>query len=253
MKTKILSKTCTIILLLILTISVQNVFSQKDSTEHKVLKNTVRFNLTNPLIFGKSYIIGYERVVGPSQSFAINIGTFSFPKVGSLDLGSSYNISNTTDVGGFNISGEYRFYQSKLNHYDAPRGVYIGPYVAYNKTHRSITMTSTGVVGQFDAGYKFSVATLGFQLGYQFVFWNRVSLDMILFGPGISGYSFKTELSTTLDPAKEAELFQKINDALAQKIPGWDKVIAPGEMHKNDTFNTTSAGFRYMFMVGFRF
>lgn len=117
----------------------------------------------------------------------------------------------------------------------------------------TLTSTDSGSEGQFDAGYEFRVATLGFQLGYQFVFWNRVSLDMILLGPGLSAYSLKTTLSTNLDPDKEAELFQKINDALAAKIPGWDKVIEPGEMERNDTFNTTSAGFRYMVMLGFRF
>jgi hypothetical protein len=251
MKTNILITIRILVLLFLFLIPVQKVFSQ-DSIVPKIRKNTIRINVTNPLIFGKSYILGYERIVGHKQSFAINVGTFSFPQIGSLDL-SGYTIDQAKDVGGFNISGDYRFYQSKVNKYDAPRGVYIGPYVAYNKTRRSITLTSPDVVGKFDAGYEFRVATVGFQLGYQFVFWNRVSLDMILFGPGLSGYSLKTELSTTLDPAKEAELFQKINDALAAKIPGWDKVIAPGEMQGGETFNTTSAGFRYMVMLGFRF
>jgi len=168
-------------------------------------------------------------------------------------LGSEYKINETNDAGGLNLSADYRFYLSKLNKYHAPRGVYIGPYAAFNKSYRSITLTSSDVAGQFDAGYEFRVATAGVQLGYQFVFWNRVSLDMILMGPGLSGYSLKTELSTNLDPAKEEELFQKINDALAAKIPGWDKVIEPGTMQKNETFNTTSAGFRYMVMLGFRF
>jgi hypothetical protein len=226
--------------------------TQTGSKDQKNFKNTVRINITNPLIFGKSYILGYERTIGHKQSFSINIGTFSLPELGSLDL-SGYTLEQSKDVGGFNISADYRFYQSKVNRYDAPRGVYIGPYAAFNKTHRNMTLTSPDVEGQFDAGYEFKVGTLGFQLGYQFVFWNRVSLDMILMGPGISAYSWKTSISTTLDPAKEEELFQKINDALAARIPGWDKVIEPGEMHKNDTFNTTSAGFRYMVMLGFRF
>lgn len=250
---KILVTTRSLGLFFLLLISFQSVFCQEDTIVSKIRKNTIRVNITNPAIFGESYIFGYERIVGHKQSFAIGIGTFSLPKLGGVDLGSQYQISSTADNGGFNFSAEYRFYQSKVNKYDAPRGVYIGPYAAINKTHRSITMTSTGVVGQFDAGYEFRVATAGLQLGYQFVFWNRVSLDMILMGPGISGYSIKTTLSTTLDPAQEEELFQKINDAIAAKFPGWDKVIEPGEMHKNDTFKTTSAGFRYLVMLGFRF
>lgn len=253
MKTRMLITTRSLILFLLLLISFQQIYCQEETKAPKILKNTIRINITNPMIFGKSYILGYERIVNHRQSFAVNFGTFSLPKFSSLDLGSEYQVSKTTDSGGFNISGDYRFYQSRVNKYDAPRGVYIGPYAAFNKTNRSITMTSTGVVGQFDAGYEFRVATAGLQLGYQFVFWERISLDMILMGPGISGYSLKTTLSTTLDPAKEEELFQKINDAIAAKVPGWDKVVEPGEMHKNDTFKTTSAGFRYMVMLGFRF
>ena len=253
MKKRILSTTRSLLLLFVFLISIQNVFCQGDSIKPKIRKNTLRVNITNPMIFGKSYILGYERIVNHKQSFAIGVGSFSLPKLRDVDFGSEYNVVSTSDNGGLNISGEYRFYQSKVNKYDAPRGVYIGPYAAFNKTHRSMTMTSTGVVGQFDAGYEFRVATVGLQLGYQFVFWERVSLDMILMGPGLSGYSLKTTLSTTLDPDKEEELFQKINDAIAARFPGWDQVIAPGEMHKNDTFKTTSAGFRYMVMLGFRF
>lgn len=227
--------------------------TQAETKDQKILKNTIRFNITNPLIFGESFIIGYERIVRPNQSFSINVGSFSLPKMSDLDLGSEYNVERTGNKGGYNIAGDYRFYLSKVNRYDAPRGVYIGPYVSLSQSKRSISLTSTGVVGQFDAGYTFRASTFGFQFGYQFVFWRRVSLDMILMGPGISAYSIKTELSTTLDPAKEEELFQKINDAIAAKIPGYDKVIEPGTMKRGDTFNTTSAGYRYVVMLGFRF
>jgi hypothetical protein len=252
MKTKILSKNFLMVLLLLLMITGQKVFGQKDSTDHKILKNTIRFNLTNPLIFGNSYILGYERVVRPNQTFSINIGTFSLPQLGSLNLESNYNLTSTKNESGYSFSGDYRFYLGSVNKYGAPRGVYIGPYVSNNKAKRNISLTSTDV-GKFDVGYTFSALTLGFQLGYQFVFWDRVSLDMILMGPGISGYSLKTEVSTNLDPAKEAELFQKINEALAEKIPGYSRVIAPGSITKAGTFNTTSFGYRYLIMLGFRF
>jgi len=90
-------------------------------------------------------------------------------------------------------------------------------------------------------------------MGYQFIFWDRVSLDMMMFGPGISFYSLKANLSTSLDPERESELFKKINDKLAEKIPGYDKVISPGEFEKTGNFNTTNAGYRYIVMIGYRF
>jgi diaminopimelate decarboxylase len=104
-----------------------------------------------------------------------------------------------------------------------------------------------------DLEFTFHVLTVGFQLGYQFVFWNRVTLDMILFGPGISWYKFKADLSTNLDPDEESELFQKINDALEEKIPGYSLVIEPGSFEKNGSVNTTTLGYRYVVMVGIRF
>jgi hypothetical protein len=48
-------------------------------------------------------------------------------------------------------------------------------------------------------------------------------------------------------------LFQKINDALASKIPGYDLVLSPGTFEKTGSMKTTSLGFRYVIMLGIRF
>ena len=236
----------------LLLIFTRNGFSQKDTTHQKIRKNTLRICITNPIIFGNSYIFGYERLVGRNQSFSVNFGTLTLPKFSSLDLKSDYNIISTGSSSGYNISGDYRFYLGKVNKFDAPRGVYIGPYIGLTDTRRSITLSSSDT-GQFDASYKFNVISAGCELGYQFVFWDRLSLDMILLGPGIAGYSLKKDLSTTLSPADEEELFQKINDALAARIPGYSGVIEPGSNTGTGTYKTTSLGFRYMIMLGFRF
>jgi hypothetical protein len=107
--------------------------------------------------------------------------------------------------------------------------------------------------GDVNADFRFRIASVGFQMGYQFVFWNRVSLDMVLFGPGIASYKIKTDLGTTLPPDQESELFQKINEALKAKIPGYDFVLDPGSYEKTGSLNTTSLGFRYVIMLGIRF
>jgi hypothetical protein len=83
--------------------------------------------------------------------------------------------------------------------------------------------------------------------------WNRVSLDMVLFGPGRAAYKLTRELSTTLDPETEAEFFQKLNDALNEKIPGYDFALKPGSHEKTGSYKTTSVGFRYVVMLGIRF
>lgn len=222
----------------------------------KDLKNSVKFNLTNPMIFGdECLILGYERTIGSHQSFSVSIGRFSLPRLFNINTDSIKDLTKDIKTKGFHASGDYRFYLSKENKYDSPHGVYIGPYFTYNSYTRYFNLKATTNVfdGELNADLNFRVATMGFQLGYQFIFWNRVTLDMILFGPGVGAYKMKASLSTTLDPDSESELFQKINDVLEERIPGYSQVINPGTFEKTGTYNTTGAGFRYVVMVGFRF
>jgi len=112
------------------------------------------------------------------------------------------------------------------------------------------------VEGKIDEVYtnlKFNIHSIGAELGYQFVFCDRVALDLILLGPGFGFYSVKAEIGTALDPDKERELFQKLNEILADRIPGYDKIIEPGEFRKDGTYSTEGIGFRYVVRVGYRF
>jgi hypothetical protein len=234
----------------------QSVKEQDSIPEKKNLKNTIRINLTNPMIFGTGcYMFGYERTIGNHQSFSVNIGRFSMPRLVSISTDSLKDITGDTHSSGFHLSGDYRFYLAKENKYNAPHGLYIGPYATYNAFSRDFKLSSKteSYTGELNANMRFRVATIGFQLGYQFIFWNRITLDMILFGPGVGGYKLNTDLSTNLDPDQESELFQKINDAIKDKIPGYSRVIDSGTFEKTGSYNTSGMGFRYVVMLGFRF
>jgi hypothetical protein len=250
-------KTLTLIFIQLLLISgAQTICGQDEKPEKKNLKNSVKVNLTNPMIFGTNcYMIGYERTIGDHQSFSVNIGRFSLPRFVSINTDSVSEITKDMNSKGFHFSGDYRFYLSKENRYHSPHGVYIGPYMTYNSYGRDFkyAVNTQSFTGDVNADFTFSIASVGFQMGYQFVFWNRVSLDMVMFGPGIASYKIKANLDTTFDPDQEAELFQKINDALAEKIPGYDLVLQPGEFEKTGSYKTTSLGFRYIIMLGIRF
>jgi hypothetical protein len=247
---------------LIVIILVQHVFSQvvtqvNDSTLlKKNRKNTVKLNLTSPMIFGdNNYVLGYERTIGKHQSFSVHLGTFSLGQL--LDINTDSIKGLTTDIKsyGMSVSGDYRFYLKKENKYNSPHGIYIGPYFAYNRFSRDFEFeaNTASFSGKLNADFLFSVTTVGFQLGYQFVFRDRITLDMILFGPGVSRYKYKAELSTNLDAEEESELFQKINEKLQEKIPGFSLVIEPTTFEKTGSVNTTSFGYRYIVMLGFRF
>jgi hypothetical protein len=232
------------------------VYSQDTNSVQLERKNSVKVNITNPMIFGKNaFVFGYERTIGNHQSFSVNMGKFSMPKLFSIGTDSIIDNSSNRSSKGISLSGDYRFYLANENKYNSPHGIYIGPYFAFNKFSRQfeLTVNSNAFKGQINTDFSFRAATMGFQLGYQFIFWNRVSLDMILFGPGISFYKLNAGLSTTFDPNQEAALFKKINDVLQEKIPGYSLAVKPGSFEKTGSGNTTGAGYRYVVMIGFRF
>jgi hypothetical protein len=90
-------------------------------------------------------------------------------------------------------------------------------------------------------------------LGYQFVFWNRVSLDLVLAGPGIGSYKLEAKLGTNLSESDRAKLLDALNEALQEKFPGYSVAVDEDEFKRNGTANTTTLGYRYMVQLGFRF
>ncbi|HEY6144534.1 MAG TPA: hypothetical protein VIV55_14075 [Flavobacterium sp.] len=227
----------------------------------KEFKNTIRFNITNPLIFGKkSIIFGYERVLKNNQSFSINIGQASLSPFSFFD-DSELKAKSILNEEGFNISGDYRFYLTKLNKYNAPRGVYIGPYYSFNtfrKEHRwEFTKDGVEAPVSIDSDLKIDIHTVGFELGYQFVFWKRFSVDMILLGPGVAAYKLKSEIGGNLSEEDKQKFFEKLNEALEDEFPGYSGTIGSGsnegEFEKSGRRNTTGLGYRYMVQIGYRF
>jgi hypothetical protein len=228
-------------------------YAQKDTA----FKNGMKINLTNPLIFGtRSLQLGYERLIGTNQSFSVNIGTASFPILTFSNTDTTIGLlTKEYEDRGFHISGDYRFYLKHENKYPAPRGVYIGPFYSYNYFNRVNTwsMDSETFQGSIQSDLSLNVHTIGFELGYQFVFWNRLTLDLLLMGPGIGFYGINAKLNTTLSPEDDEAFFEALNSILSEKIPGYDLVIGSGEFNKTGSVRTTSLGFRYMVMIGFRF
>src|SRR5688572_15777181 len=162
----------------------QGLIAQEKMEGEKTYKNTLRFNITNPVILStKSLIFGYERLMNNRQSFSVNLGQASFP---SLNIISTDSLSAHTNAAekGFNFSFDYRFYLPKQNKYDAPRGVYIGPFYSYNfnekKNEWTLKSSNGGTPRTIETKTWFSIHTIGLELGYQFILWRRISLDMIL-------------------------------------------------------------------------
>ncbi len=221
----------------------------------KLKRNTISVNITNPsLISTKFLTVGYERILTSNQSFMVQMGSFSIPRF-TQSLSDSLGLNTDYKDKGFHASVDYRFYLKKQNKYSAPRGVYIGPYYAYNYLNREVNwiLDGTNFNGNVNTNFKLNIHAIGFQMGYQFVFWDRLSLDLILAGPGLGVYNLKTELNTTLSPDEESEFFDKLNQYLEDHLPGYDKVIDAGEFKRTGNFNTVDVAYRYSMRIGYRF
>ncbi len=223
--------------------------------ELKVRKNTILVNVTNPsLISTRFFTVTYERILPNNQSFSVGVGSFSLPRFLS-DVADSLGINTDYSDKGFHFSCDYRFYLKKENKYSAPRGIYIGPYYAYNHLTRGVNWQMDGQTfnGDVLTDLKLNIHTIGFELGYQFVFWDKLAVDMILIGPGFGSYGLNTVLNTTLSPDQESEFFERLNNYLENHIPGYEWVIKPGEFKKNGSYNTWDLGYRYSIRIGYRF
>lgn len=228
-----------------------------ETKKEKYFKNTIRLNITNPLIFGKtSFVVGYERVFNEKFSASLNVGRTALPSFGILKFkgDSTLQLNKSTKDKGFHITGDFRYYPSTENKYAAPRGIYFGPYASYVTMGRenAWTLNSNNFNGDVSTDLNFSFFSVGAQLGYQFVIWKRIALDFVLLGPGIAFYELSAKIKTDLPAEDESALFERINEILEEKFPGYNFAF-DGDFAATGRGNTTSLGYRYVVHLGFRF
>lgn len=244
--------------LLILLFGFGELYSQQTAPEkEKEHKNIIRYNLSGGLLFGVNHYIvfGYERVVGPHQSFSVNIGRATLPKLVSFNT-DSLNVSQDKKNTGFNVSVDYRFYLAKENRYHAPHGLYIGPYFSYNHFLRENNWTyqnSGSAVQAASTKTTFDIYTIGGELGYQFIIWKRLALDFVMIGPGISHYNLSSSITGDLTDAQRQKLREGVIQIITQKFPGMNYVFSDKHLDANGKLGTWSIGYRYIIHIGFAF
>jgi hypothetical protein len=234
---------------------------KSDSTDSvPVLKpihrNTIKFNPTPMLIWGemRNITFSYERVINPKQSFSIQAGYLVYPKLFEDTLVDLISLTRRHKYG-LNLSADYRFYPFKRNKRPVPDGLYIGPYVSYygNFFENDFDILNTTIDQNGNYKCNINIVNVGFELGYQFIFWKRLSLDLLLFGPSVSFYSANLKVSGSLD---EDEI-QNISDEVAQKLldrfPMIGYLFTNGELSKTGFRSKFGAGFRYSIQIGFHF
>ncbi|HKO77643.1 MAG TPA: hypothetical protein VJU52_10515 [Flavobacterium sp.] len=241
-----------IALIFVLTISSINVFSQSNSRD---LKNSVKFNVTNMLLYDNSYQFSYERIIKENQSLNVFVGYQEFPLI-TVDLSDNASFSKKSRRDGFSVGADYRFFLGSVNKYKAPRGVYLAPFVSFFQfgTNRDISYTdSNNVVNTVNLSSKFNLVNIGGELGYQFVLWDRFVIDCVLFGPSITRYKFNTKLDGSIPGIEDNEIYQKVIEAIKDRFPGVEGITGDEGVEKKGVQSITAAGFRYNIGIGYRF
>ena len=226
------------------------------SGHQPIHKNVIKFNPTPMILWSwKNVTFSYERILNPRQSISFELGYLVFPK---LFTDTIINLVNITGNGkwGLNATVEYRFYLTKLNSRPVPAGLYIGPYLTYYRYQFTngfdifpATVDTTGMIkGDFWA------FNLGVELGYQFVFWKRWTLDMVLVGPSVSYYGGKTEITGNLDGSQIQQINEALYDKLIARFPGINAFSTTGKtFQQTGKLDVFRMGFRYLVQIGFHF
>jgi len=223
----------------------------QDSDKKPQRMNTIKVEFTQPL-YPNSFVLSYERVTKPNQTFCITGGYEEFPNL--LNLGSNISVEKNINQGGFKTGAEYRFYLEKENKYLAPHGVYIGPYVSYHdfNNERKIAYDDNGVSDYANLNTDFRILNFGFELGYQFVINNRWTIDFVLVGPSISRYNARLKLEGEFTFDKE-EVENEIILKLLERFPLLEDVLNQKEISSKGTLDSWAYGWRYQFHIGYHF
>ncbi|MCX6247385.1 MAG: DUF3575 domain-containing protein [Bacteroidetes bacterium] len=226
-----------------------------DLAPKPIHKNVIKFNPTPMLLWSsKNVTFSYERILNRRQSISLMVGYLEFPPLFKDTIGNLIAITSRHKQG-INVALEYRFYLMKRNSRPAPDGVFLAPYLSYYgyqfKNDVDILHTTLDSAGSVKGN--FYVFNLGVELGYQFVFWKRVTLDFVVIGPSMSYYGGSVDINGNINLEKLAEINQDLYDKLKEKYPMIGDFVVNKSFAQKGKLDLFSAGFRYLVQIGFHF
>ena len=218
-------------------------------------KNVIKINLTPMLLWSnKDLTISYERILNTQHSITFSVGYLEFPGL-FKDTIADIAALTSREKYGINIAFEYRFYPMKRNVRPTPDGLYLAPFLSYAwyqfKNDFDLLHLTTYSKGRLKGD--FNIYSAGVELGYQFVCWKRLTVDLVLLGPSISYYQGSVDISGPLDQEKVKELHQVIYNKLTEKYPLIEEYIINKSFSNNGKLDKLGIGIRYLFQIGFHF
>ncbi len=243
------------VLLSILFMAAINTRAQvKDSTtvkKEKQFKNTVKINLTSFILYQNGVQLNYERILSKKSSITVWGGPIQFP-MPTVIANSSMEFIKDKEKSGYTFGADYRFYLAKENKYDAPRGVYLAPFISYYHFNNQRSGRDTANQNQLTLNSTLNMLNIGGELGYQFVIKKRFVVDCVLLGPALTSYNWTIQL----DGATSGDLTEKqqaILEALKNKFPLLKDLAGDKKISSSGVADFWSIGFRYAIHIGYRF
>jgi hypothetical protein len=247
-------------------LTVDTIANSKDTSSRNILaenrlllvpfhRNVIKFNPTPMLIWGdiRNITFSYERLIKENQSVCFLLGFFSMPRVFNDTIAMVTILDESRK--GINIAFDYRYYPGARNRRPAPDGLYLGGYLSYYgfqlRNDFSIPSVTENQAGSTTV--EIHMVNLGVELGYQFIFWKRFSVDLLLFGPSLTYQSGSMEISGQLTPEQIEQLDQEMIDKILNRFP------ALGFLGSNESLKFTGSRtslhtfFRYSIQLGFHF
>jgi hypothetical protein len=215
-----------------------------------VYRNAVKLNVIGLALHNVSLF--YERSLNDHWTLQAGTGYRwggGLPKV--FGMGDLIVSSKTTGLRGYHISPELRYYFNFCECESSPSGLYTGLYTRYTKYYGDLNFHYWTDTEYADAAVasNFSEMGVGIQIGYQFIFKKRFSVDFMFAGPRLSTYRLKC----SIDSDYAEELTPIIEEEINRRLEwlGMDPItITPSaEIDTRVGFRN----FRYALAFGFMF
>ncbi|MBI9035626.1 MAG: DUF3575 domain-containing protein [Bacteroidales bacterium] len=173
-----------------------------------------------PLSLGSySLKFQYERNLAPQHSVALDVKYIMPLKLGSSLYSPFFKDVDfpTAKATGYSLSPEYRYYTKEISAGSLNYGFYLAPYLKYTKI--DLEFEGNTLEGH-DVGVNLDYSAFGggLGIGYQWVIDNKITVDWLIFGIGVSSYNIAFDYSNT-DPS---EKFGELKDEIAnfEYLPG---------------------------------
>lgn len=219
-------------------------------------RNVIKINPTPMLLWSnvRNLTLTYERLITKNQSLSLQAGFLTLPRLLNDTLLSLVAITSYERFG-LNFAFDYRYYPTSRNRRPAPDGLYVGSYISYYGFKFKNTMDILATTGTDEAHLKgrLDMLNVGIDLGYQFIFWKRFSLDLLLFGPSITWFSTGLEFEGSLDPSQIEGIDQELIDKIVARFPMIKYVFQEHAVEYKSSSIRTSIAFRYAIQLGFHF